>query len=140
MEFPKELFGDGGVPRAVCVREGVAPGGEDAADADELVAVDLFGIADFVEAEGAGELAEEEGVDLMGLGEDAGLDPVSCAEAVGKARRNELDELGEDGQATAQRFGCCVVFHTVRVPRTFPMQQPFFVPIPHPYGMAVNFM
>jgi hypothetical protein len=45
--------------------------------------------------------------------------------------------LGEDGQATAQRLGCCVCFHTVRVPRTPLRNNHFFVPIPHPYGMAV---
>jgi hypothetical protein len=52
VEFPKELFGNGRVPRAVCVRKGNALGGKDAADAEELVAVDLFGIANLVEVEG----------------------------------------------------------------------------------------
>jgi hypothetical protein len=42
--------------------------------------------------------------------------------------------LGEDGQATAQRFGCCVVFHTVRVPRTPPHNNHFSCPSRIPMG------
>jgi len=50
-----------------------------------------------------------------------------------------MDNLGEDGETAAQRFGCCWCFHAVRVPRTFPIQQPFFCARPtSSYGMAVN--
>jgi hypothetical protein len=190
VELPVEAFRDGGVALAVGVGEGVALGGKDAADAEELLAVDLFGVADFVEAEGAGELAEEEGVDLVGAGrcretnassglsfwacslsskldnathclrfssstptknpapqasirsrqrpgEDAGFDFGSLGEAVDEPRRNKMNNLGEDGETAAERFGCCLSFHTVRLSRTSPLQQPFYAPIPHSYGMAV---
>ena len=138
VEFPVEAFRDGGVALAVGIGKGVALGGKDAADAEELLAVDLFGVADFVEAEGARELAEEEGVDLVGVREDAGLDFGPLGEAVDETGWNEMDNLGEDGETAAQRFGCCWCFHAVRLPRTFPIQQPFFCARPtSSYGMAV---
>ncbi len=98
------------VARAVRVREGVAPGGQQSPHPEELLEVYRHGIADFLEAEGPRELSEHERVDLVGVREVPCLDAAGLGEFSDQARRNELDDLREDGQTPAHRLGCCVVF------------------------------
>ncbi len=119
------------VARAVRVREGVAPGGQQSPHPEELLEVYRHGIADFVEAEGPRELSEQERVDLVGVREVPCLDAAGLGEFSDQARRNELDDLREDGQTPAHRLGCCVVFHGVRIVwRTHPHNNFFCFPLP----------
>ena len=79
--------------------------------------MDFLGVADFVEAERAAELAEHQGKDLFLVAEPAGFDAASFGKRLHHARRNELDNLGQGGQTPPYRFGCCVFSHGARIVR-----------------------